>query len=303
MSRLSDALKNSVKDTAIGFFNDFIDSKISDNTGAQQYPLGSAPDWRVRLSLAEGTSFLYQGILAPLAPEPTGTNGVIFPYTPNITVVYAANYESPDLTHSNYKIQQYKNSAVDQISIVCDFTAQDTKEAEYLLAVIHFFRTVTKMFYGQDTESVKAGTPPPLCFLHGLGAFQFDNHPLVITGFTYNLPNDVDYIRAKVEPLAGPTLGPLDFLNDGSKNFLEKVGAAIRLGAQILPGGRPPLPVFQAPNLGNGDGVTYVPTKIQIQITAVPIVTRNDISNNFNLADYASGELLRGSRRNGGGIW
>jgi hypothetical protein len=46
-----------------------------------------------------------------------------------------------------------------------------------------------------------------------------------------------------------------------------------------------------------------VPTKIQIQITAVPIVTRNDISNNFNLADYASGELLRGSRRNGGGIW
>jgi hypothetical protein len=37
-----------------------------------------------------------------------------------------------------------------------------------------------------------------------------------------------------------------------------------------------------------------------------PIVTRNDISKNFSLKDYATGKLLRGSHRNGGnggGIW
>ena len=42
---------------------------------------------------------------------------------------------------------------------------------------------------------------------------------------------------------------------------------------------------------------------MQIQITAIPIVTRNDISNNFSLRDYATGALLQGSKRKGGGIW
>jgi hypothetical protein len=48
---------------------------------------------------------------------------------------------------------------------------------------------------------------------------------------------------------------------------------------------------------------TYVPTKIQLSITAVPIVSRNDISNNFSLKNYATGSLLRGSQRLGGGFW
>jgi hypothetical protein len=249
----------------------------------QQDQIGSAPDWRVRLSLAPGTNFLYRGILAPLS----NTNGVIFPYTPNITIAYVANYEPAEPTHSNYKIQQYKNSAVDTINITCDFTAQDTKEAEYMLAVIHFFRTVTKMFYGQDT-TVKPGTPPPLCFLHGFGAFQFDNHPLVITSFNYNLPDSVDYIRANISRFVGP---------------IQPSVTTSRLGPQVEPGGKAPPPVFSAPNLGTGERVTYVPTKIQIQITAAPVVTRNDVSNNFSLEKYASGDLLRGSIRNSGGIW
>jgi hypothetical protein len=59
---------------------------------------------------------------------------------------------------------------------------------------------------------------------------------------------------------------------------------------------------------GNAPGSvepTYVPTKLQIQIGAIPIVSRRDISQNFSLRDYASGELLKGSQRGdqGGGIW
>jgi hypothetical protein len=64
-----------------------------------------------------------------------------------------------------------------------------------------------------------------------------------------------------------------------------------------------PNAIFAPTPLGTGDEITYVPTKIQLQITAVPIVTRNDISNRFSLKDYASGELLRGTKNNGGGIW
>jgi hypothetical protein len=74
------------------------------------------------------------------------------------------------------------------------FTAQNTNEANYLLAVIHFFRSVTKMFYGSSDPN--RGSPPPLVFLTGLGSYQFAQHPCVVSSFTYNLPDGVDYIRA-----------------------------------------------------------------------------------------------------------
>jgi len=254
-------------------------------------------DWRVRLSLAPGAKYLYAaddpGILAPLQK----TLGVIFPYTPNIQVTYAAHYDPQELTHSNYKVYQYKNSGVDQLVITGDFTAQDNEEANYMLAVIHFFRSVTKMFYGKD-QNPSPGTPPPLCYLSGMGGFQFDSHPLVISSFNYNLPNEVDYIRAASPTLfAGVSSTGYD---DGTRNA-DTTASQVRLN-ELNPG------ATASPTAWNTQATntqpTYVPTKMQITITAYPIVTRNDISNNFSLKKYATGELLRGSiRPNGGGIW
>jgi hypothetical protein len=156
-----------------------------------------ANDWRFRISLAPDATYLYKskaidgtpnaGILAPLAV----TNGVIFPYSPMIQMSYTASYPSTELTHTNYKIYNYKGSSVEQISITGDFTAQDTTEANYMLAVIHFFRSVTKMFYGQD-QNPQRGLPPPLVYLTGFGQYQFDHHPAVISSFSYNFPQDVD---------------------------------------------------------------------------------------------------------------
>jgi hypothetical protein len=236
------------------------------------------PDWRVRLSLAPGATYLYKtqapGILAPLA----ATDGVIFPYTPAISVQYAASYDATELTHSNYKFFTYRGSAVDTVSISCDFTAQDTFEANYLLAVIHFFRSVTKMFYGQD-QNPKIGTPPPLCYLSGLGAFQFDAHPLAITAFTYTLPTDCDYIRAGSTPTpAGVSRAPSNVpLNSASVS-------GNRLATQGLQSGGSTAPPQFNPNSGTRD-VTYVPTKMSISISAVPIVTRKDISNKYSLKE------------------
>ena len=220
------------------------------------------------------------GILNPLQ----ATEGVIFPYTPAISVAYAANYTPFDPTHSNYKIYQYTNSSVDAFSITCDFTAQDTTEANYLLAVIHFFKSITKMFYGQD-QNPKPGTPPPLCYLSGLGEFQFDNHPLAITGFTYSLPIDVDYIRALPQPA---TSGAGQATSYSGQRLVTS-------GASTSP-----------PKWSTGSSTgkpTYVPTKMQISITAHPIVSRNNISNKFSLKEYATGQLLLGKSRNSGGIW
>jgi hypothetical protein len=256
-------------------------------------------DWRVRLSLAPSAGYLYKaqnpGILAPLQK----TDGVIFPYVPQIQVIYAAHYDPAELIHSNYKIFQYKNSSVDQVTINCDFTAQDTEEANYMLAVIHFFRSVTKMFYGQD-EIPKLGTPPPLCYLSGMGDFQFDRHPLVISSFNYNLPNDVDYIRASSPTLLSGVNST--GYNDNRNSDLTPSQVRMQSGTNHLNAGA----TESAPNFSKATNTqpTYVPTKISISLVAYPIVTRNAISNTFSLKDYATGKLLQGSKNpSGGGIW
>jgi len=257
-------------------------------------------DWRVRLSLAPGANYLYKsvsppGILLPLVK----TDGVIFPYTPNIQVSYAAHYDPAELTHANYKIFQYKNSSVDNITITCDFTAQDTAEANYLLAVIHFFRSVTKMFYGQDGNPMR-GTPPPLCYLTGLGQFQFDQHPLAITNFNYTLPIDVDYVRASS---TGTTVAGGTTPSAGADPYPDAQSRRMAAAA-VQPAAAPKPPSFNFTAATNTQA-TYVPTKMQISITAVPIVSRGDISKEFSLKEYATGALLQGSKRpgGGGGIW
>jgi ribosomal protein L29 len=252
-------------------------------------------DWRVRLSLAPRATYLYKaenpGILKPLKD----TDGVIFPYLPTVNVTYIANYDPQELTHSNYKAYQYRSSSVEQVQIAGDFTAQDTAEANYMLAVIHFFRSVTKMFYGQD-QNPKPGTPPPLVFLYGLGDFQFNAHPLVVTSFNYSLPNDVDYIRASAPTLAAgvSTAGYTTASNSTSPSNVRLNTSGLSTGATTAP------PQFQT---DSNSQPTYVPTKMQIQITALPMVTRNDISNNFSLKQYATGALLRGTQNKRAGIW
>jgi hypothetical protein len=264
-------------------------------TLAQQKRLiNDTGDWRVRISLAEGSTYLYnapeieQGILAPL----NDTFGVIFPYTPKIDIGYRATYSPADLTHSNYKNYFYQSSSVDNIRISGAFTAQDTVEAQYLLAVIHFFRSATKMFYGRDTER---GAPPPLLFISGLGEYQFNNHPCVLTSFEYNLPADVDYIRA-----GSPNDNGTDLLKrrTSTRNNLPTnaiSGALGRLnqlfsGQGINKGGI----VYQnAPSNLSKNSPTYVPTKIEISLSLSPVVTRRQASSQFSLKQYANGDLIK----------
>lgn len=263
-------------------------------------------DWRVKLTLADSAYFLYMatepGILAPLAP----TKGVIFPYTPSINMSYAANYDPIDITHNNYKIFQYKNSNVGDISITAEFTAQDTNEANYLLAVIHFFRSATKMFYGQDTNPPN-GTPPPMLYLSGYGQFQFDKHPVVISSFSYHLPQDVDYIKAGV--LTGPSppgsKKPTQDIPAKPENIFQKaksfLSSMLRLeGAGLKKGAVVNNPQFKTNQIVTP---TYVPTKISLTITLLPMVSRGDMSQRFNLKDYANGKLYSGSASKHKGIW
>jgi hypothetical protein len=246
------------------------------------------PDWRVRLKLAPQSKYLYNaeqpGILQPLKV----TNGIIFPYTPQISTQYMANYSPYNLTHSNFKGYFYQGSNTGEVKINCPFTAQDTFEANYLLAVIHFFRSATKMFYGA-TDAFR-GAPPPLVFLSGLGDYQFNNHACVIQSFDYTLPADVDYIRADTSNNTGTTLAqkrdrqnlPISS-NNTSVNRLQNAG--------LYPGG---IPVLPPPTQLGTESPTYVPTKMDISITLLPMQTRIQVSQQFSMEKFANGNLLKG---------
>jgi hypothetical protein len=258
-------------------------------------------DWRVRLSLGPGAQYLYNatpaGVLAPLAAT-NGTDGVIFPYTPSVTTAYSANYEQYDLTHSNYRGLFYKSSRVGDIQIRGMFTAQDTTEANYLLAVIHFFRSVTKMFYGQDTDL--RGTPPPICLLNGFGGYQFSDHPVVVSSFNYSLPNDVDYIRTTNPNNFGLNLNnrynpsgvslPAGGALAGLNRLLNAIPGGLNKGA--LP--RVPAPNTVAGSVTNNVPASYVPTKMEIDVTLIPVQTRSQVSQQFSLKGFANGDLLKG---------
>lgn len=260
------------------------------------------PDWRVRLSLSSKSDYLYNapdpGILMPLRD----TGGVIYPYTPQINVTYNASYDAQQITHSNYKFYTYQGSSIESIAITGDFTAQSIPEANYLLAVIHFFRSATKMFYGQD-QNPSRGIPPPLLYLSGHGAYQFDKHPVVISNFTYNLPNDVDYINAYP---TGATIGINgESINQTQSKQPQFTNSRARVGQNGLsPGGAPPPPRF-VKSAQMAEQLTRVPTKISISLTLLPMMSRYAVSNQFSLRDYASGKLLRGSKNPnlGGGAW
>jgi hypothetical protein len=269
------------------------ENAINQATRQSVYKQEGSSDWRVRLQLAATSNYLYNanppGILGPLA----ATNGVIFPYTPQINTAYKANYEQYDLVHSNYRGVYYKNSRVDDLNIRGVFTAQDTNEANYLLAVIHFFRSVTKMFYGKDEQR---GSPPPLVYLSGLGMNQFYGHPCVVSSFTYNLPDQVDYIRATSVNNYGTDL--LSRRTPSKSSGTAGLGASgnriVNAGLEkFFPANKPaPDPVVGSVN--NTQLANYVPTKMEIDITLIPVQTRSQVSKQFSLKGFANGDLIKG---------
>lgn len=246
-------------------------------------------DWRVRLRLAPQSKYLYNapnpGILAPLSSS-SGTDGIIFPYTPTIDTSYRANYQPYDLTHSNYRGYYYQNSFVDALNLRCTFTAQSTDDADYLLAVIHFLKSATKMFYGQDAER---GSPPPVVYLTGLGQFQFNEHPCLIQQFNYSLPSDVDYIRARS---AGTFVNLQQRRNKNSSAINTTFGGLNRLVNALLPKGG--IPSTPAPATLGTNSPTYVPTKMDIAITLLPTQSRSQVSKQFSVKEFANGNLLKG---------
>lgn len=153
----------------------------------------NADDWRVSISVP---SDLQVGtVLAPLFFGGDSVGRMIFPFNPTILLGHSANYSQIAPTHSNYPYNAYENSQVDNITITGEFFVENQDDAKYWVAVLHFLRTITKMYYG---DSNPQGNPPPICRLSGYGPHVLNNIPIVVQNFTTDLPADVDYISCQM---------------------------------------------------------------------------------------------------------
>lgn len=120
--------------------------------------------------------------------------GVVFPYTPTISVEHKADYATQQPMHSNFALNFYQKSSVSPITITGSFTVQNEKEAATFIATVHLLRALTKMRSGGNKSGdLDSGAPPPVCRLDAYGSFMLDNIPVAISSFKVDFPDNVDY--------------------------------------------------------------------------------------------------------------
>ncbi len=231
-------------------------------TKAKWYSRSSNKDWRVRLQVPLGSpleSFFFDNndLLQPLRDS----RGFFWPLTPTLIMQHSAQYNALAQVHSNYPAQAYQNSRADMINIIGEFPVQNQQDAKYWIAVVHFLRTATKMFFGSDEglDGLK-GSPPPIMHLSGYGDHMFQKVPVVITTMNVELPAGVDYISTKQTDLYNELPHSEEFAPDSMESQ------------------------------------TWAPTLSNISVGLEPIYSRDAVSN-FSMSKFVRGEL-NGKGRN-----
>ena len=253
-------------------------------------------DWRVRLSIAKWTSFQGSPVLKPLKDA----GALIFPYTPKINITSSASYSAnSNVVHTNYTFQAFKSSNPGQITITAPMYVSDPTEGLYWIAMVHYLRSLTKMFAGTDP---KAGNPPPVIMLNGYGNYVFKNVPVVVTKMSVDLANDCDYIGVNV---VGSAAGEIQGLTDSIGGLSDSLGSVLGgagggtfgevTGAISSIAGGVGQIAGLASSLGIGGetsgGVSHVPTKSTFTIDLMPIYSR-DSARKFSLDRFVSGGYL-----------
>ncbi len=246
-------------------------SQIFDTIGPQANTpenLQDAGGRRVRLrpKPAAVDTVYGSGILDPLRE----TNGFVFPYQPTITYQQEVAYTQMELVHANQDFYSYSRTPALKMTVEGEFTVQSQQEGRYAIACIHFLRTVTKMWFGGQSDDVKAlaGTPPPVLLFDAYGAYMFNSLPVIVTQFSVTLPKDVDYVPISRTP--------------GSEQQTAVNGIYQSIGN------------INGTNLRSAQGsYTWLPAvfAISVQLTVQNTPRR---LRNFDLAKFRSGDLVRG---------
>jgi len=256
--------------------------------GISRKPLGSnsgspssTGDWAVKLTLARQTYSDLFGSSSITSGLTSSDNGMRFPTTPFINLQHTANYNQMALMHNNFPYQAYQNSQVQQITISGDFPVQDQASGIRWLSTVHFLRTITKMYYGGELNT---GNPPPVARLNGYGDHVFNNVPCVVTDFTVEFRQNVDYISITM-PSGGSTSSPRGV--PGIFTDADITRESFRGGGS----GASQLASEPRQAVEKGGSINKVPTDSLITVTVIPVYSRNKVSNQFNLKSFANGDL------------
>ena len=253
----------------------------------------NANDWRVRLSLPKWTSFRSSPVLQPLKDA----GGCVFPYTPTISIASGATYGKIPTVHTNYNFQSFQSSDPGSITLIAPMRVEDQNQGLYWIAMVHYLRSLTKMFSGSDP---KAGNPPPIVFLNGYGNYVFKNVPVVITKMSLSLAKECDYIGVDV---VGSAMGAVEGVTDSIGGLADTLGGAIpSLGGITSAVGSIAGGVGQVAGLlgtfgiggSTSGGVSYVPTTSEFNITLQPVYSR-DSARKFSLDRFVQGGYLNNS--------
>lgn len=202
------------------------------------------------------------------------TMGVVWNYSPIITEVMQANYETNQPVHSNSAYNNYKNTSNTTIDVQGDFYCANGTEAIYMLACMEFFRSVTKMDFGRKAAAktvpdyAVAGAPPPILLFSGYGRYMYNDIPVIVKSVSFILGNDVDYIQVPVDSsLAQYNFGTIDV-----ENFYSNI---------------------RQNGIQNKENYVYVPQKMGIAVKLEQQPTPAYMSKTFNLNEFKSGSLMR----------
>lgn len=169
----------------------------------------------------------------------------------------------------------------------CKFSAHTVEHFRMSERAIRFLRTYTKMNYGRTDPD--RGQPPRILRLFAYGQQMFNDVPVVISKFSLTFPDDIDYVQG-------------EFSNDGE--FTGVSTRNPRLPSNEI--GRDP----RNPGAGYGqstaefanndprridrDGYSmYLPVFFSINISLLVQQNLSKTVNEFNLNDFASGDLIR----------
>jgi len=268
----ANSLIDSVKDGAssvIGKYKRTVNSVLSQIldgvpfkkliTDARTITKSGEQDWRVRLSLPTQYRSMFgkNDLLGPLLD----TNGLVFPTNPTVLVSQEANYNSLHPVHTNYPFWAYQNSQVGQITVTANFPVQNSLEARYWVACIHYLRSITKMNYGTGPG---AGEPPPVVKFNGYGDYVFKNVPVVVTSFQFDMPQDVDYISC-------------GFTDNPASNNPASFG------------GNPHEATVGSEGASQSGPSAWAPVTSLLTVSIVPQYSRRDVSN-FDFRKFVKGE-------------
>jgi hypothetical protein len=119
------------------------------------------------------------------------SNGLVFPYNPQISESISVKYDAVELTHTNESVHVYRGTDNTRITIgEAVWTCDTFDNAVYAMSVIHFFRTYSQMDFGAG----KTGRPPSPMWFSAYGNYAFHRVPVLMEKADWTFPPDVDYV-------------------------------------------------------------------------------------------------------------